>query len=254
MINKLLFLSLIARVSFVFAATGTQAEWAAALERAVRHIDSDDLGDDNESLTPPPNEQVQNRYGLSDAEMRQMILPMAERFGADETNECNRAIRVQTIYWLGSYGTTNDIPFVTAILTNRSDFAVEAALGASMCIRMRTGGLTNLVDWVVSSTNVFDNSLRRLAYIWLYDMGKGHTTFPVEQATKESISAFFLSRAGVERTDSILFVDRAAYELNPSYRHSQQRRDNLAALRPPGLTGRRAELYDAAQADAAQGD
>jgi len=254
MINRLLFLSLIARAAIAFAATGTQDEWAAALERAARRVDSDDLGDDNESSTEPPDKQVQNRYGLSDAEMRQMVLPMAQRFGTDETNECNRAFRVQAIYWLGSYGTTNDIPFVTAILTNKSDFAVEAALGASMCIRMRTGGLTNFVDWVVSSTNVFDTSVRRLAYIWLYDMGKGNATFSVEQATKDSISAFFLGKAGIECTDSILFVDRAACELNPSYRHSQQRRDNLAALRPPGLTGKPAELYDARQADAAQGD
>jgi hypothetical protein len=62
-----------------------------------------------------------------------------------------------------------------------------------------------------------------------------------------------MERAAVETNDT-LFVDRCAYTLNPTYRHSQQRRDNLAALRPPGLTGKPAELYDAAQRDAAQSD
>jgi hypothetical protein len=47
-----------------------------------------------------------------------------------------------------------------------------------------------------------------------------------------------------------LYVDRVACDLNPSYRHSQQRRDNLARLRKPGLTGLPAQIYDAAQRDA----
>ena len=67
------------------------------------------------------------------------------------------------------------------------------------------------------------------------------------------IASFFLERAAVEQEDA-LFIDRCAHTLNPTYRHSQQRRDNLAALRPPNLTGKPAELYDAAQADAAQED
>ena len=50
--------------------------------------------------------------------------------------------------------------------------------------------------------------------------------------------------------DSTLYVDQVACELNPSYRHSQQRRDNLARLRKPGLTGLPAQIYDAAQRDA----
>ena len=51
-------------------------------------------------------------------------------------------------------------------------------------------------------------------------------------------------------TNKTLYVDQVACELNPSYRHSQQRRDNLARLRKPGLTGLPAQLYDAAQRDA----
>ena len=48
----------------------------------------------------------------------------------------------------------------------------------------------------------------------------------------------------------MLYVDRVACDLNPTYRHSQQRRDNLARLRPAGLTGEQAEIYDARQRDA----
>ena len=66
-------------------------------------------------------------------------------------------------------------------------------------------------------------------------------------------AAFSLERAADEHEEP-LGADAFACRLNPSYRHSQQRRNNLAALRPPGLTGERAELYDAAQADAAQED
>ena len=67
------------------------------------------------------------------------------------------------------------------------------------------------------------------------------------------IAAFFLVLAAVD-AEQPLGADYNACRLNPSYRHSQQRRDNLAALRPPDLTGKPAELYDAAQADAAQED
>ena len=63
------------------------------------------------------------------------------------------------------------------------------------------------------------------------------------------IASYFLERAA-EEEDSTLYVDRVTCDLNPSYRHSQQRRDNLARLRKPGLTGLPAQIYDAAQRDA----
>ena len=74
-----------------------------------------------------------------------------------------------------------------------------------------------------------------------------------DPAQHARIAAFFVEQAGANR-DLAITMDKNACELNPWYRHSQQRRDNLAALRPPGLTGKPAELYDAAQADAAQED
>jgi hypothetical protein len=67
--------------------------------------------------------------------------------------------------------------------------------------------------------------------------------------TRSNIAAFFLERAALE-SDMMLYVDRVACDLNPSYRHSKQRRDNLARLRPAGLTGEQVEIYDARQRDA----
>ena len=65
----------------------------------------------------------------------------------------------------------------------------------------------------------------------------------------DRIAAFFREQAAVEK-DFTLFIDRVACELNPSYRHSQERRDNLAKLRPQGLTGEPAAIYDGRQRDA----
>ena len=65
---------------------------------------------------------------------------------------------------------------------------------------------------------------------------------------RSNIASFFLNRAALD-TDMTLYVDRVTCDLNPSYRHSQQRRDNLARLRKPGLTGLPAQIYDAAQRD-----
>ena len=74
-----------------------------------------------------------------------------------------------------------------------------------------------------------------------------------DPAQHARIAAFFVEQAGING-DLIITMDKYACELNPWYRHSQQRRDNLARLRPPGLTGNYAEVYDAAQRDAAQED
>ena len=74
-------------------------------------------------------------------------------------------------------------------------------------------------------------------------------TFVNNVQIRSNIAAFFLERATCE-ADSPLYVDEVACRLNPSYRHSQQRRDNLARLRKPGLTGLPAQIYDAAQRDA----
>jgi hypothetical protein len=73
--------------------------------------------------------------------------------------------------------------------------------------------------------------------------------YVADELVRDRIAAFFLERATSE-VDSTLYVDEVACRLNPSYRHSQQRRDNLARLRKPGLTGLPAQIYDAAQRDA----
>ena len=74
-------------------------------------------------------------------------------------------------------------------------------------------------------------------------------TFVNNVQIRSNIAAFFLERATCE-VDSPLYVDEVACRLNSTYRHSQERRDNLARLRKPGLTGLPAQIYDAAQRDA----
>ena len=75
------------------------------------------------------------------------------------------------------------------------------------------------------------------------------STYISNMNVRTRIASYFLERAAKEN-DSTLYVDRVACDLNPSYRHSQQRCDNLARLRPAGLTGEQAEIYDARQRDA----
>ena len=64
--------------------------------------------------------------------------------------------------------------------------------------------------------------------------------------------AAMLHGGDAERLEELELICAAEPSDDPF--HSQQRRDNLARLRPPGLTGKRAELYDASQRDAAMED
>ena len=214
-------------------------------------IPSDDL--EVEETIPTPDEVIA-KYNVTTNDVVEDLKEIVRRSDITATNFYARVPRQKAVAWIGQYGGTNELPFLTSILTNRLDYAADAALGAAMNVTMKVGGLTNLVEWVVSDTNTFDNSIRRTAYIWMYDTGVEAFSSTNNQGAAGLVRDFFLRRAGVERGDEVLFVDRAACELQPSYRHSQQRRNNLAALRPPNLTGKPAELYDAAQADAAQED
>ncbi len=222
-----------------------------ALRKVCSFIPSDDISEEDVEPTP---EDIIRKYHVTTNDVLQDLKVIVSQNAATATNFYAQVRRASAVAWIGQYGGTNELPLLTSILTNRLDCARDAALGASMNVTMKVGGLTNLVEWVVSDTNTFDNSFRRTAYIWMYDTGVEALASTNNQGAVGLVRDFFLRRAGVERGDEVLFVDRVACELQPSYRHSQQRRDNLAALRPPNLTGKPAELYDAAQADAAKGD
>ena len=233
------------------AICGVRDERLRELENICAYVPSDDL--DVEERMPTPDDIIR-KYNVTTNDVIQDLRVVAAKYSLSETNVDKRVTRDGAISFLGQYGGTNELSFVTSILTNGADYAATAALGASMAISARVGGLTNLVEWVVSDTNTFDSSMRRTAYIWMYDIVAEGSSFTNNQGVVDLVREFFMRRARMERGDSVLFVDRVTCNLYPSYRHSQQRRDNLAALRPPGLTGRPAELYDAAQRDAAQGE
>ena len=118
-------------------------------------------------------------------------------------------------------------------------------------ITMKTDGLFPMLHSVMTNKTVFSEGLRSSVcyqmHAWCDKKGSsGYIEDPVLHAR---VAAFFLERAGLE-DGCTLYIDRVACELNPSYRHSQARRDNLAKLRPQGLTGEPAAIYDGRQRDA----
>ena len=234
-----------------FCAVGSHDEWAASLEAAARCAPSDDLSDDD--VPGLPNElQVQSRFLLSDAEMRDLVLHMAQRYDALDPAESNKVYRSIAVNWLGRYGLTNDIQFLTSILTNSSDCAQESAMGALFGINARAGTLTNFVSSVVSCTSQFNANIRRTAYTWLWMIGASMSSTVVDPDEISKISAFFLGRADIESEDVALSVDSYACRLNPSYRHSQRRRHNLSRLSSyyEGIGGRPKEIFDSCVLDA----
>ncbi len=205
--------------------------------------------------TIPSPDDIIRKYSVSTNVVVQDLWSIVAKYGLSETNDTKRQIREIAVSWIGDYGSTNDLAQLSSIVTNNADYAQESALFASFYIMKQSPDLIPFVRSVVTNACAFSSNLRGLTYVRLLRLceeGKSDDYID-DPAQHERIAAFFAERAAVEQED-MLFIDRCTYTLNPSYRHSQQRRNNLAALRPPNLTGKPAELYDAAQADAAQGD
>jgi len=230
-----------------------QEERLQDLENICIYVESDDLNDEDVSPTP---DDIIRKYNVTTNDVLRDLWSLSAKYSPSETNDEKRLAREHAFMWIGSYGGTNDLAQLATVMTNSADYAQEYALMASFCILEHSPELIPLVRSVVTNSCVYSAGIRSQIYVYLLRLceeGKSDD-YINDPAQHARIAAFFLERAAAERTDSILFVDRAAYELNPSYRHSQQRRDNLAALRPPGLTGKPAELYNARQQDAAQED
>ena len=223
----------------------------ADLENICAFIPGDNL--DEEEIEPTPDEIIA-RYNITTNALVQDLKTVADGHGPAETNFFGRHARMSAICWIGTYGDTNDLEYLAVAVTNQNDYAQQSAVGASLNLLKHSPELIPFAYDIVTNSSVYTDRLRAWTYSCLLGRctasGGNYINDPAQHAR---IAAFFLERAPVEHSD-VLFVDRCAWTLNPAYRHSQQRRDNLAALRPPGLTGRQAELYDAAQADAAQND
>ena len=234
------------------AAAADRAAWMLELENVCLFIPSDWL--DEEEVEPTP-EEVKEKYGLSNADIVDGLDELARKFKPVATNFYQQASRGKAIRWIGEYGTTNDIGRLSSVITNSSDHAQKAAVSACLTLLRTSPELIPTARGIVTNDVMFSERLRVGVYVQLsgmleYPDSECHVE---DESQRARIAAFFKERAAVERSDT-LYIDECACNHVPSYRHSQQRRDNLAALRPPDLTGRRAELYDAAQRDAAEGD
>jgi hypothetical protein len=232
----------------IHSIAATQEERIEELERIALYEPSDWI-DENEVIPTP--DDAKKKFNLTDAQLYNDILALANKYTISETNQENRVCRSIAVGWVGYYGTTNALPYLRNIMYNKNDYAQRH----SMTIVLHKMKLTNLLipiaNDIVTNKTVFSMGLRGLAYTTLADMCNSEytNTYINSAQIRSNIATFFLERAALE-TDEPLYVDRVACDLNPSYRHSQQRRDNLAKLRPIGLTGEQAEIYDGRQRDA----
>ncbi len=235
-------------VAALFAAT--QEERIEELERIARYIPDDWIDENNPEVIPSPAD-AKKKFNLTDAELFNDIMTLANKYTIIETNEENRICKKSAVEWIGTYGTTNSIPYLRTIMYNRADYTQSEALFSVLRLSIKSESIISPAYDAVTNKTVFSEALRRSVYVFLHTKcTRGiSSNYEDNPLLHSRIASFFLERAALE-SDMTLYVDRVACDLNPSYRHSQQRRDNLARLRNPGLTGLPAQLYDAAQHDA----
>lgn len=222
------------------------------LRKVCSFVSSDDLSE--EEVEPTPDDVIR-KYHVTTNDILQDLKVIVGQNGATATNFYAQVRRNSAVAWIGQYGGTNDLEYLNTIMTNSADCAQDSAVGASMEILKHSPALLDLARGIVTNNAVYSMSIRRGVDCGLLGMcteggSDGYVDDPAQHAR---IAAFFLERAAADNEEP-LGADNFACRLNPTYRHSQQRRNNLAALRPPNLTGKPAELYDAAQADAAKED
>ena len=231
----------------VYAAT--QAERIAELERLALYEQSDVIEDDEVEIIPTPAD-AKKKFNLTDAQLLEDIKILEKKYSVAETNDEKRYCRKMAVLWLGWYGSTNDYSYVKSIMYNPNDYAQEYAIKTLIERTKQSDLLLSIATEVVTNKTVFSEELRGMTYCQLHCMCvKEYSSYVNNTHLHKRLSAFFLERAAFE-PDMMLYVDSVACDLNPTYRHSQQRRDNLARLRPAGLTGEQAEIYDARQRDA----
>ena len=225
----------------------TQEQRIAELERIALYEPSDWI-DENEVIPTP--DDAKKKFSLTDAQLLEDIKSLEKKYSVSETNEEKQHCRKMAVLWIGGYGTTNDYPYLRSIMYNKKDYAQEYAMRIMIDKLKATDLLLPMANDIVTNNTVFSEELRGMTYCQLHGMCvKEYSRYVNNTNLHKRLAVFFLERAALE-SDMMLYVDRVACDLNPSYRHSQQRRDNLARLRPAGLTGEQAEIYDARQRDA----
>ena len=242
---------MIAGLVMTVTAYGGDEKRIEELERICAFEPSDDLR--RPEVRSMPHDIIA-KYHITTNQLVADLKTIATKYTLDEQDVVKRGIRSFAVANIGQYSGTNELAFLATIMTNSSDYAQQGAMGASINILKHSPELIDLERGIV--TNMATNArLRAWTCGLLLDMCKEDMigNYVDDPAQHARIAAFFVDQTAIP-SDMALTMDDYACILNPSYRHSQQRRDNLARLRPPGLTGKPAELYDARQADAAQGD
>ena len=235
----------------MITAYGGDEERLEELERICAFVPCDDLR--VKEVIPMP-EDIIAKYHITTNQLIADLKTIAMKYDANEQDEFKRTARSFAISQLGRFCGTNDLAFLETIITNRGDYAQQNAIGASIGILRHSPELIDLARGIVTNTATYGVHLRGQTCVWLCDMCEPkRNSYLNDPAQHARIAAFFVEQAGVN-ADLSITMDKRACKFNPWYRHSQQRRDNLARLRPPGLTGRPKEIYDAAQRDAAQED
>ena len=243
---------LIIGVSCAMALFGGDEERLGELERICGFVPSDDLR--RPQVIPTPDDIIV-KYHITTNQLVADLKSIVMKYNLREEDKFKRWIRESAVGELGRYSSTNELAFLSTIMTNSSDYAQHAAMCASICILTHSSELVDLARGIITNTTVYSERLRDWTCCLLFDKCREDSgaVYITDSAIRTQIAALFVELADVN-TDLVITVDRYACDLNPWYRHSQQRRDNLARLRPPGLTGRPKEIYDAAQRDAAQED
>lgn len=245
--EKVFVLIILVSNAFVLYATN-QVERIAELEQISLLEPPDDLT--REFVLPTPLD-VKKKYNITDIQLRQDIEMLTKKYNAQETNEQNRLSRIISVCWLGLYGTTNNLAYLKTIMDNPNDYAQEAAMESCIELLKMTSELIPLVRDVATNRVCYSVELKKRSYRILQGLSvSGLSSAYISNVNvRTRIALYMLERAALEH-DCPLYIDQVACELNPSYRYSQARRDNLAKLRKPGLTGLAAKLYDDAQRDA----
>lgn len=242
--KKLMAVGVMMMCGCLFAAKGSSEERIAALEEIVTWPPCCS----NEDDYVPPEEDVRLRYELTRDEFLQDLLTLANKYDRNETNEYHRLARKLAVANVSVYGGTNELPYLSAIWHDSQDYAQREALLGAMFINAHSEDVFDIANEVLTNATSFSISLREAVYLRLGNYFWYDATAVQEQ--KNRIANYFLSRVDLEREHIYAFLDREVCEMFPSYRHSQRRRDNLAAVYDPTLTGAPKEIYEARVRDA----
>ncbi len=191
------------------------------------------------------------------------------QYGFNETNHIVRMRQVCAIRGLARVGSSNSLERLAQIWRSDSDYARHEAHDAALVIAARFGMTNEIVSIAMEiATNgipfrAFSADGRKETFsrahmyktLFSIDSGRvGEVSISMSDPMHDTIRRFLRSRAGTEAGKDGVVYDIMLSSHDSDYRHSQQRRDNLALLRMHNLDEKLNRYIDAAQADAAQRD